>query len=111
MIDRAPLSSELPDNRERPVRRTITLHDHGVSTFETVATLPARAAVRIPEPRVETRPVVRTRRRVRPQAVALLAGFGGLAAVIVTAFGATGVLMLIGLCVALRLMWTDRAGR
>ena len=112
MIDRAPLSSELPDNRERPVRKSITLHDHGVTTFDTVATLPARAAVRIPAPRSGTRPLVRPpRRRVTPQTAAVVAAFCGLAAVIVTAFGATGVLMLIGLCVALRLMWTDRAGR
>ncbi|MCS7481162.1 hypothetical protein ACFFQW_42905 [Umezawaea endophytica] len=110
MIDREPLSSDLGDLRNdpvRPVRKTITLHDRGVAAPRSVALLPtpAPAPVRPPEPEV------RTRWRVTPRVVGVLVLFGGLAAVIVTAFGVSGVLMLIGLCVALRLMWTDRAGR
>jgi len=110
MIDRETLSSELGDLRddhERPARRTITLHDRGVPAPKAVALLPTPAPAPTPPPSAE----VRVRRRVTPQAVGVLAVFGGLAAVIVTAFGVSGVLMLIGLCVALRLMWTDRAGR
>ncbi|HWO63564.1 MAG TPA: hypothetical protein VNO31_26390 [Umezawaea sp.] len=110
MIDREPLSSDLDDSHddhERPVRKTITLHDRGVAAPGSVALLPTPTPAPVPPPRDE----VRVPRRVTPQAVGVLVVFGGLAAVIVTAFGVSGVLMLVGLCVALRLMWTDRAGR
>jgi hypothetical protein len=110
MIDREPLSSDLGDLRddhERPVRRTITLHDRGVAAPRSVALLPTPIPAPAPPPRDE----VRIPRRGTPQAAGVLVVFGGLAAMIVTAFGVSGVLMLVGLCVALRLMWTDRAGR
>ncbi|HEX6345844.1 hypothetical protein [Umezawaea sp.] len=111
MIDREQSSSDLGDvrgDRERPVRRTITLHDRGVAPApRSVALLPAPTPAPVPPPPAG----VRGPRRVTLQAVGVLVVFGGLAAMIVIAFGVTGVLMLIGLCVALRLMWTDRAGR
>ena len=116
MIDREPLSSDLDDSRDgqgRPVRKTITLHDRGFAATNSVALLPPRSAV--PAPPHEVAPVpphkVEVLRRSTTHTLGILAAFGGLGAVIVTAFGVTGVLMLIGLCVALRLMWTDRAGR
>lgn len=116
MIDKEPLSSDLDDVRtgqERPVRKTITLHDRGSARANSVALLPPRVAVRVPPDEVVALPLPRAEvpRREAPRTVGVLVVFGGLAAVIVTAFGVTGVLMLIGLCVALRLMWTDRAGR
>ena len=114
MIDREPLSSDLDDSHddhERPVRKTITLHDRGVPAPGSVALLPTPTPTPTPAPVPAPRDEVRVPRRVTPRAVGVLAVFGGLAAVIVTAFGVSGVLMLVGLCVALRLMWTDRAGR
>ncbi len=114
MIDREALSSDLGDLRddhERPVRRTITLHDRGTATPRSVALLPTPAPTPAPAPVPPPPEPVRTINRTTPRTVGVLVTFGGLAAVIVTAFGVTGVLMLIGLCVALRLMWTDRASR
>ncbi|MEO6082553.1 MAG: hypothetical protein ABIQ18_05535 [Umezawaea sp.] len=115
MIDQEPLSSGFDDVRtgqERPVRKTITLHDRSSAATNSVALLPPRVAVPVPPDEVPL-PLARAEvpRRGAPRTLGLLVVFGGLAAVIVTAFGVTGVLMLIGLCVALRLMWTDRAGR
>jgi hypothetical protein len=89
------------------VRKTITLHDRGFAAAKSVALLPTPVVTPVPAPRAE----VREPRRGTPQTLGVIVLFGGLAAMIVTAFGVTGVLMLIGLCVALRLMWTDRAGR
>src|SRR4051812_37282589 len=116
MIDREPLPSDLGDLRddqERPVRKTITLHDHGSAAANSVALLPPRVVAPVPPARDASAPEaeVPAPRRITPQTLGVIAVFGSLAAVIVTAFGVTGVLMLIGLCVALRLMWTDRAGR
>jgi hypothetical protein len=116
MIDREPLSSDLGDLRDgqdRPARKTITLHDLGSTTTNSVALLPPRVVAPVPHPRAASDPVteVKAPRRVTPRTLGMIALFGSLAAMIVTAFGVTGVLMLIGLCVALRLMWTDRAGR
>lgn len=93
------------------MRKTITLHDHGSAAGKSVALLPAPVAAPVPPPRDAEVPNAEVRGRVTPQTLGLIAVVGSLAAVIVTAFGVTGVLMLIGLCVALRLMWTDRAGR
>ena len=108
MIDREQLSSDLDDLRDdqdRPVRKTITLHDLGSAATTSVALLPPRAAAPVPVTEV------RAPKRVTPRTVGMIAALGGLTVMIVMAFGVTGVLMLIGLCVALRLMWTDRAGR
>ncbi|MET1073131.1 MAG: hypothetical protein ABWY11_10845 [Umezawaea sp.] len=97
------------------MRRSINLHEQAQTPARSIALLPPRSAPEPPsaepEPPVEHASPTAVLASIgigNRAAVLLLLAFAALSSVIITAFGTTGVVMLVGMCVALRLMFTDR---
>ncbi|PRY40598.1 hypothetical protein [Umezawaea tangerina] len=98
------------------MRRSINLHEHAPTTTRSVAVLPPRSTpesvAATPEPQfthVSPKAVLASIGIGDRAALLLLLAFAALSSIIVTAFGAAGVVMLVGMCVALRLMFVDRS--
>ncbi|WNV89077.1 hypothetical protein [Umezawaea sp. Da 62-37] len=98
------------------MRRTINLHERVPAAARSVALLPPRSVPKAPpvEPEPQAQQLSPTNVLAaigvgNRAGLLLLLAFAALSSIIITAFGTTGVVMLVGMCVALRLMFADRS--